>query len=420
MTDEKKRCYNILFVSKLCSDDMYKVVVGERTKASLDPSQRLFSAVVAGLKENGCNVTCISARPFSINNTKREYFDREEETKNGIKYIYPSFHIAPLRRMLDLYKYTKTEIKKWVKDNNGSNSIVICDSLIVMCSFPARKIARASRIKCIAYVTDYPSLATSIKGKQNLIKSVLQKAFDSFADCDLNKYDGYILVSKYLSELIKINNKPSVVVEDVIITNEARYEKENVNEDFTVLYGGALCERFGVNKLADTMEYIDDSIKMVFYGSGESVPYILEKEKNDNRIHYGGVLPFDKLQIEQRRADILVNPRPSNETFAKYSFPSKTLSYMLSGTPVLTTKIPGIPDEYYKYIYLFDEEDVESMANAIKKISSIPKLELKRKGLDAFEYAMNFKNPLYQGLKIVNFLSSYFDFGNESVGCHKR
>lgn len=398
--------YSILFVSKVCSHEMYTRVVGERTKASLDPSQRLFSAVVKGLSENGCTVTCISARPYSINNTDHVFFEREEEVVDGIKYIYPSFHISPIRRMYDLYKHTACEVKKWIAENKESKTIVICDSLVLMCSFPTRKIAHKNGIMTIAYVTDYPSLATSIKGKQNLIKSFMQRGFDFFADRDLNRYDAYILVSKYLNEMIRIHDKPTLVVEDVIISDEARYEEKVEDGQFTVLYGGALCERFGVNKLVDAMQYIEDkSISLVLYGSGESVAYIESREREDNRIHYGGVLPFDKLQIEQKKANLLVNPRPSNETFSKYSFPSKTLSYMLSGVPVLSTRIPGIPVDYQKYLFWFDEEDVVSMANTIQELSQLPRDILKEKGFEAFEYARKYKNPYFQGKTIVDFIS---------------
>ena len=73
-------------------------------------------------------------------------------------------------------------------------------------------------------------------------------------------------------------------------------------------------------------------------------------------------------------ATLLINPRFSNEEYTKYSFPSKNMEYMASGTPILTTKLPGMPKEYYEYIYLFEEESIEGMKNkmsmkAIEKIS---------------------------------------------------
>ena len=396
---------DVLFVSKLCSAKTYEEVMKERTKASLDPSQRLFSAVVKGLTLNGCRVTCITARPFSINNTSRASFERAEEEAEDVRYIYPAFRISPAKRMADLYKNTLAEVRAWLSSHDPKNAVVVCDSLVAMSSIPARRLAKRKGFPTVAYVTDYPTLATSIKGKQRAVKALMQKAFDAGAARDLNKYDAYILVSEHLKELIQVKTKPATVIEDVIISDGCIYAPKASQECFTLLYGGALCERFGVNKLADTLKYIDDDrIRLLFYGSGESVPYLESIADKDKRLVYGGVLPFDELQKQQRRANLLVNPRPSDETFAKYSFPSKTLSYMLSGTPVLSTKIPGIPSEYGKYLFWFEKEDTFSMAAEIQNLSHIPSAELADRGRAAFEFARDEKNPLVQGQKIVRFL----------------
>ena len=53
---------------------------------------------------------------------------------------------------------------------------------------------------------------------------------------------------------------------------------------------------------------------------------------------------------EELKATLLVNPRPTTEEFTIYSFPSKNMEYMASGTPLLTTKLPGMPEEYHQYV----------------------------------------------------------------------
>ena len=57
-----------------------------------------------------------------------------------------------------------------------------------------------------------------------------------------------------------------------------------------------------------------------------------------------GCVTNDEIVRLQCEATLLVNPRPSDKEFCKYSFPSKTIEYMASGTPVLMTKLPGVPD----------------------------------------------------------------------------
>lgn len=398
---------SVLLISSLCSEERYRTVVSLRKKASLDPSQRLFSAVVEGLKDNHCDVTCISFEPFSANNTDLKEIPRSEEELDGVKYIYVGFRTDPVHRMLDIYRHTRQEALRWHKETGAGRKTIICDSLRFMASLPVRRFGKRQHIPTIAFVTDYPMLATSIKGKQGRLKSLFQNAFDRLASRDLRKYDAYIAVADGLRELIRPGKKPYLVIEDIIRVHGIAYEERSEKETFTFLYGGALCERFGVNKLVNAFQRLDGTnARLELYGSGESVPFIEASAQKDDRIVYGGVLPFEELMQKQKQADILVNPRPSDEVFSKYSFPSKTLSYMVSGTSVLSTRIPGIPADYEPYLYWFDAEDESAMAKRMEELTRQKKSELQNKGRAALEYAVENKNPLVQCKKIVDFISA--------------
>ena len=315
-------------VSGLCSTNKYKWITEVRTAPSLDPAQRMFLAIVEGLRENGCNVTCISALPMGTSNTNAEnrYFLRSEECENGVKFIYPAFHIGKFRRLSDLHKNTIVEVKRWLEETKGKKRFILCDSLLAACTQGTRRLAQKKRVKVFAYVTDYPSLATSIKKKNvSLFRKMLQDLYDKFADHDLTKYDGYILVAEALKELIGINNKPYLVIEDVItVPNEEIKVENKKSASFTIVYGGALCERFGINKLADAVHKIsNDNVALHFYGSGESVAYINDLNKKDARICYCGQVSFDELQKIQRNASLLVNPRRVVSHLRHIHFPQK-------------------------------------------------------------------------------------------------
>ena len=398
----------VLLVSGLCSTSKYRWITEIRTVPSLDPAQRMFQAIAEGLAENGCNVTCISALPMGTSNTDEGHiaFSRSEECENGIRFIYPAFRIGKIRRLLDLHINTKAEVREWIRITEGKKRFIICDTLLAMCTGGVRKLAQQHSVKVFAYVTDYPSMATSIKCKKvSLPRKFLQRAYDGYADGDLKKYGGYILVAEALKDLIGFRDKPYIVIEDVIAVpkTEEHIQKEN-DAPFTIVYGGALCERFGVNKLADAVTKIrEENLALCFYGSGESVSYLNKLSREDSRIKYCGQVSFGQLQRIQQAADLLVNPRPSNESFSAYSFPSKTLSYMLSGTPVLTTRIPGIPSSYQPYLLWFDGEDTDSMAKRIEEIMNTPPAQLKEIGKRAYTYARYEKNSLAQSARLLSF-----------------
>ena len=166
-----------------------------------------------------------------------------------------------------------------------------------------------------------------------------------------------------------------------------------------------LYEKYGLKTLIDAFMSIDiKDVTLSLFGNGPLVPYIIECCKKDNRIHYYGVLPNEKIVEEEMKATILVNPRPINEEFTLYSFPSKNMEYMVSGTPVLTTKLPGMPTEYYKYVYLFQDTSINGFKHDLVRVLSIPEEELKNKGILAKEFVLSNKNNIVQARRIKNLI----------------
>ncbi len=107
---------------------------------------------------------------------------------------------------------------------------------------------------------------------------------------------------------------------------------------------------------------------------------------------------------KERQATLLVNPRPVNEEFTLYSFPSKNMEYMVSGTPVLTTRLPGMPEEYYNYVYTIGGEGAGAVTEALKKLLEKPQEELFKKGEAARRFVLNKKNNVLQAERIKRLL----------------
>ena len=122
------------------------------------------------------------------------------------------------------------------------------------------------------------------------------------------------------------------------------------------------------------------------------------------RDRYMGMRDNDEIVAEEQKAALLVNPRPTAPEYTKYSFPSKNMEYMVSGTPTLTTKLPGMPKEYDKYVYLIEDETVEGVARVLKEIFSQPYEMRKRKAEAAREFVLKEKSNVVQAKKIMNFM----------------
>ena len=124
----------------------------------------------------------------------------------------------------------------------------------------------------------------------------------------------------------------------------------------------------------------------------------------DRRIIYYGVVNNTIVVDRLEEATILINPRPTSEDFTKFSFPSKNMEYMVSGTPVLTTKLPGMPSEYNKYVYLIEDESVAGILKELKVLFDKSGDELRKFGIRAQSFVLKNKSNEIQAKRIIEFL----------------
>jgi len=139
------------------------------------------------------------------------------------------------------------------------------------------------------------------------------------------------------------------------------------------------------------------------FGSGDFRPAMEEYARQDKRIRYFGRVSREEVLEYERKASILVNTRDDKDEFTKFSFPSKTIEYMLSGTPMLTTKLPGIPREYFEHLYCVEDNSAETLLKVLAELSAKPEDELLAFGAGAQRFVVNEKNARAQAGKILRF-----------------
>ena len=173
-----------------------------------------------------------------------------------------------------------------------------------------------------------------------------------------------------------------------------------------ILYTGTLNWRYGIRELVEAFQLIknDDYILRVC-GSGEASQYLKNLCSNSSNIEYFGQVDNQISKEMQQRATVLVNPRRNIGDYVKYSFPSKIMEYMLSGTPVITYKLPGIPKDYDDFLYYVEGDSVEDLYKKITTICEKPYEELYEFGYKAQKFIINNKNNIVQSRKIIDFLS---------------
>ena len=272
---------------------------------------------------------------------------------------------------------------------------IICDAINPLASLLAIKTAKRNNIPAIAIVTDIPKYMDL--GRESIFTKITEKL--------LSKYDGYVFLTEAMNSIVNHENKPYIVVEglcddDQICSQCKKYEM------FTCMYAGSLSHGNGIS------EFIDGFIQaklpnsqLLIYGNGPCVEEIKDISRKNDVVKYCGVVTNKEIVEIQKKVTLLINPRPVDIAYANVSFPSKVIEYMASGTPLLTTHLPGIPDEYFEFVFE-SECTVSGFSKALTKLYSLPKDELNKKGKEAQEFVVNTKNKELQAARILKLMKS--------------
>ena len=170
-----------------------------------------------------------------------------------------------------------------------------------------------------------------------------------------------------------------------------------------IMYAGTLQEDYGLWHLIHAFLLIcDDKYFLQIAGSGDMAEEIKQLSEKNDRIQYLGFISPAEVSEYQQRADILVNPRTSAYEFVKYSFPSKIMEYLASGTPYVGHRLPCIPSEYDLYIQYPKDESDEALMEKIVEICELSLEERKAIGEKARNFIIEEKNPKVMCKKIVH------------------
>lgn len=256
-------------------------------------------------------------------------------------------------------------------------------------------------IKTILICPDL-SIHMDLNAKIKPIKKFLKTIENCISKKLLNSVDGYVLFTEQMQDFFATYNKPYTVVEGVY---RDKYALDKVDKKRYIMHAGSLHHNTGIEELIAAFEQLEDtSVELWFFGSGAMDDYIRNKAKNNSRIQHMGFVDPKILFEYEKKALMLVNVRNPKEEYTKYSFPSKTFEYMASGTPFLSTNLPGIPKEYKDYIFLIDDYSIEAVKNGLNTIISMSDSEREEFGENAREFVLNKKNKMVQSSKVIDLL----------------
>lgn len=354
-------------------------------------------------------ISTLSMGSFPFSSNKLLIRSSKYQRLKRATFIYIGYLNFYLIKGLIRFIFLVIELFNWIRKNpNGNIYIYSLYTPFLFALFFTRFMQNTYKVKTCVIVPD-------LFGKYGVQDSIftlsgISHRIDAFFIKFLaNKFDSYVILTKQMAKPLGIKEKPFVIIEGLIdSTKIINKNHQNLKDSKKiVLYSGSLLKVFGINMLLESFSKLkNDNYELWICGPINESNKVVEFTLKDDRIKYLGFLNKYELDDIRKKSTLLINPRPNEGKYVKYSFPSKTMEYMKSGKPVLMFKLSGIPDEYFEYLYFFDENSHESICKKINEILSKDYKELKAFGENASNFIIKNKGNKDQVKRAVKLLES--------------
>lgn len=396
----------LLLGSLISAAQMEQLNSNSKEKASVAPVN--YETMLAkGLVENGAKVDALSvpavaAFPHSI---YKHIAGKQETIENNIRIQWVPFINIQGMKQLTIKRNVEKLLEQWLQENKDiKDKVVLMYSIYPPYTEPAVRLCKKYGCHLSAVITDLPEYMYSWKNMKGIRGWYSKRLSEKMMNLQ-GKCDSYILFTKPMAAKMGIQDKPYMVSEGFCdasifddIPNQEKYPRK------TIVYGGNLSRLYGIQNLVKGFMQTDLDAELHLYGAGGDAAFIEECAKQDSRIKFFGRVDRKTLLVALKKAHLLVVNKPTADDYSNYSFSSKILEYMASGTPLLTTKVGGMPEEYWKHCYFIIDETCDGIAQAIKSVMEKSAEKLRNKSVKAREFAIEQKNCFTMVKEITYFL----------------
>lgn len=385
----------ILYGCSNCSNNLYNRLFVDNKLFVMQSGQKYHNLLAKGFSKNNIETHFLSGLPINRIVSKKLFISEKDEIEDGVNYhYYNSINIPILRQLSILLSafFSVLSLK-----SKREETYILCDVMNVANGYGLMLGAKLLRLPIVFIVLDLPEMLSSGKINRKFNEFLFQQA------------DAFVLLTEEMNKKVNKKGVPYIVQEghvdksqmDLILQNRTEY----LTGEKIIVYAGATSKLYGVRNLVEGIILANiPNVKLKIFGDGDLRDYLESISRKYDCIEYCGVKCNSIVVQEELRAALLVNPRPSHEEYTKYSFPSKNMEYMVSGTPVLTTRLPGMPREYEDYVYMIKEETSEGIAKELLEIFSNSAQSRYALGSKARDFVLNKKNNVLRAKELEHFL----------------
>ena len=313
---------------------------------------------LSGFTDSFHILTTISTGTFPKRN-KRLFFKKETKKYGSHEIVYlPFINVHFIKDWMFKRGLYKTLSK--IVEKHECATVYVYSLNVVFEKVMARiKKKYGDRVDYCLIIPDLPGnygiVRKGIKGLKDRLDTKPKMSLASFAD-------RYVFLTESMKELFPV--RPYTIIEGFLPAEQFDYN--NIRVPKSILYTGTLGRKFGIQTLLEAFSLIEDpEYQLWICGSGDQEQEVRLAAKKDCRIRFMGFLPKQQITALQTQCDVLINPRTDEGEYTKYSFPSKTMEYLLSGSKVVMHRLAGIGDAYYRYIRVIQGQDALALKEAI-------------------------------------------------------
>lgn len=394
----------VYFISGFFSDSRKEEIYNNSKGVIQFAADNLQRAIIQGFLENNV-APIIFNLPFIGSYPKRyktSFFRNSKESFCNVTVENLDFNNFMLFKFFSRYK---SLIEKFEKEKL-TNDVLVIYSMNISFLKAAIDIKRKNKkIKICLIVPDLPEFMSDSK---NIIYRFLKTVEIYFLNKFISEVDFFVLLTEQMSKRLNIQNDRYVVVEGIYnnLKIDKSYDKDN--DKFVIMYSGTLAKRYGIMNLLNVFSMIkNEDCELWICGDGDGRIEVVNFANENKKVKYFGQLDYEKIIEMQKKADVLVNPRLPDEEFTQFSFPSKTMEYLASGTPTITYKLEGIPSEYYPFLIFPESNDLDSLYQSILSVYSKTKEERTILGMKAKSFIFENKLPKNQTKKIIDLIFNH-------------
>lgn len=372
----------IVYIGYYCEQSYFTHLIEKDKKRYSQARQNLEYSLLEGLKEQG-EIDVISYVPYSATMSCPS-----ETILDQIRII----NICVEDNLPGVIKGALSIFRILGKKENGTK--ILMYAVNPMFVIPAILLRRKKRFELCTICSELPQYRRWKEKLKNRIKHGIQAFLN-------RRFDKYILLAEKMKDVIPVKRKPYMVMEGIY--SGTLTIKTDFPQTKAVMYAGGLSEDNGIKHIINGFK-VSNADELWVCGGGPLEEYVRTEAQNNCRIKYLGMVSVDEVRRLEREAFLLVCVRDNKNPLTMYSFPSKILEYLASGTRVAVSKLDGVPQEYYEYVETINDYDFTSIKECINRTVLLNENEYQVVSQKQITFVQNNKCPAFQGKRVYDFI----------------